>query len=131
MIEEKLVERLYRQAKADRWRAPMDRFAQALEASAARAFAGRRPDPRELERYLTSLHLEDLALACACAAGDEEAWEHFVLEQRPLLYRAATRSIRAAEPAISPIPCTRISSGCESAPASGSRCSATSTDAAA
>ena len=88
-IEERLVERLYRQAKGERWRAPRARFAQALESSAERAFAGRSPDSRELERYLASLHLEDLALACACAAGDEEAWEHFVLEQRPLLYRAA------------------------------------------
>ena len=84
-----LVERLYRQAKAERWRVPTDRFGRALEASAERAFAGRTPDARELERYLASLHLEDLALACACASGDEQAWEHFVLEQRPLLYRAA------------------------------------------
>jgi len=89
VIEEQLVERLFRQAKADRWRAPRDRFVQALESSIARAFAGRRPDPRELERHLTSLHLEDLAIACACAAGDEEAWEHFVLTQRPHLYRSA------------------------------------------
>ena len=42
-----------------------------------------------LERYLKSLHLEDLALACACADGDEAAWEHFVREYRPSLYRAA------------------------------------------
>lgn len=88
-IDGKIVERLYRRAKGERWRAPKDGFAQALEASAARAFAGRTPDSRELERYLASLHLEDLALACACAAGIDEAWEHFVREQRPLLYRAA------------------------------------------
>jgi RNA polymerase sigma-70 factor (ECF subfamily) len=71
---------------------PADRFARALEASAERAFAAQGSenlDARQLERYLSSLHLDDLALACACAAGDEQAWEHFVLEQRPLLYRAA------------------------------------------
>ena len=89
MIEQRVVERLYRQAKGERWRAPKAGFAQALESSAGRAFAGRNPNSRELERYLDSLHLEDLAIACACAAGDEEAWEHFVLKQRPLLYRAA------------------------------------------
>jgi RNA polymerase sigma factor (sigma-70 family) len=88
-IDEKLGERLYRQAKGARWRVSIGRFTQALESSAERAFAGRRRDARELERYLVSLHLEDLALGCACADGDEEAWEHFVLEQRPLLYRAA------------------------------------------
>jgi RNA polymerase sigma-70 factor (ECF subfamily) len=42
-----------------------------------------------VERYCSSLHLEDLALACACTAGHDEAWEHFVREYRPLLYRAA------------------------------------------
>ncbi len=89
MIEERLVERLYRQAKGERWRTSLDHFSLALDASAERAFAGRSPSSRELEHYLRTLHLEDLALACACAAGDEEAWGHFVLEQRPLLYRAA------------------------------------------
>ena len=66
------------------------RFAEALESSAERAFAGREPGCRASSSATSPrLHLEDLALACACAAGDEEAWEHFVLEQRPLLYRAA------------------------------------------
>jgi len=31
----------------------------------------------------------DLELARACAAGDERAWERFVREYRPLLYRTA------------------------------------------
>jgi RNA polymerase sigma factor (sigma-70 family) len=31
----------------------------------------------------------DVELARLCAAGDEPAWERFVLEYRPLLYRAA------------------------------------------
>jgi RNA polymerase sigma factor (sigma-70 family) len=31
----------------------------------------------------------DLELARQCAAGDERAWERFVLEYRPILYRAA------------------------------------------
>ena len=87
-IDANLVDRLYRQAKAGRWRVPADRFARALEASAERAF-GDAGSARDVERYLASLHLEDLALACACAHGDEPAWEHFVLVQRPLLYRAA------------------------------------------
>ena len=87
-IDANLVDRLYRQARAGRWRVPEDRFARALEASAERAL-GEDDVAREVERYLASLHLEDLALACACAQGDEQAWEHFVLVQRPLLYRAA------------------------------------------
>ena len=88
-IDRALIERLHREAKAERWHLPVHVFADALEASAARAFVDRNPSSRELERYLKSLHLEDLALACACATGDDTAWEHFMREQRPVLYRTA------------------------------------------
>ena len=84
-----MVRRLHRRAKADRWNLPVDSFAAFLALSAARAFADQRPDPPRLERYFESLHLEDLALACACAEGDASAWEHFVRDYRPVLYRAA------------------------------------------
>ena len=60
-------------------------FTAALQASADRASLA----AGGLERYLEGLHLEDLALACGCAAGHDAAWEHFVLELRPPLYRAA------------------------------------------
>ena len=88
-IGERLVDQLYRRADAGRWQVPIDDFARALDASAAKAFAGRAPSARDLERYLGSLRLEELALACACAAGHEAAWDHFVREYRPVLYRAA------------------------------------------
>jgi RNA polymerase sigma-70 factor (ECF subfamily) len=35
------------------------------------------------------LRLADLALACACSAGNSAAWDHFVAQYRPELYRAA------------------------------------------
>jgi RNA polymerase sigma-70 factor (ECF subfamily) len=38
---------------------------------------------------VSALHLEDLALAAACELGNDAAWDHFVLEFRPVLYRAA------------------------------------------
>jgi RNA polymerase sigma-70 factor (ECF subfamily) len=88
-IDDATARRLLRQARGERWALSADRFADALRASAGRAFADRTPTPSELERYLASLHLEDLALACACADGHEGAWEHFVRELRPALYRAA------------------------------------------
>ena len=88
-VDPALAERLYRDAKAERWRLPKAAFTAALETSCAKAFPGETPAPRDLSRYLTSLHLEDLALACACALGDTAAWDHFVLEMRPGLYRAA------------------------------------------
>jgi RNA polymerase sigma-70 factor (ECF subfamily) len=88
-VDAAMAERFYRAAKADRWRLPQAAFTAALETSCAKAFAAAEPAPREIERYLASLHLEDLALACACALGDAAAWDHFVLEMRPALYRAA------------------------------------------
>jgi RNA polymerase sigma-70 factor (ECF subfamily) len=83
------LQRLYRHAKADRWSLSIVSFATALELSARRALAGEPPSARDLERYFKSLHLEDLALASACAEGLDAAWEHFVREYRPALYRAA------------------------------------------
>lgn len=38
---------------------------------------------------MQNIHAADLALAQRCAAGNEQAWERFVLEYRPVLYRAA------------------------------------------
>jgi len=84
-----LAERLYRDARAVRWDLPAEVFAAALGASAERAFAGRDPNAAALARYLESLHLVDLALACACSVGHAGAWDHFVLEFRPVLYRSA------------------------------------------
>lgn len=84
-----LVARLHRQADAARWRVSVAEFAASLEAAVTKAFAGREPSARDLERFADGLHLADLALSCACAAGDDAAWEHFVREYRPALYRAA------------------------------------------
>lgn len=38
---------------------------------------------------MSTSYAADLDLAAQCAAGDEKAWERFVLEYRPILYRAA------------------------------------------
>jgi RNA polymerase sigma-70 factor (ECF subfamily) len=86
-----IVARLWRRAEADRWALPTQDFATALERSAAHRFRDHAPSASELEQYLDSLHLDDLALACACARGSEPAWEHFVREFRPILLRMASR----------------------------------------
>jgi len=88
-IDDALAGRLYERAGAERWGLDRKLWAETLQASAGRAFADRVPTLRELDRYLTALHLEDLAIACACAAGHDAAWEHFMREQRPILYRSA------------------------------------------
>jgi RNA polymerase sigma-70 factor, ECF subfamily len=83
------LQRLRDRAQADRWKVPPEVFSNALERSAEKAFAGRTPSESDLDRYYDSLHLADLALACACAMGREDAWDHFVKEFRPGMYRAA------------------------------------------
>jgi len=88
-IDATLVARLYQQAQASRWGVSERAFTAALERSAARALPDRPQDRQRLERHLSSLHLADLALACACADGHEAAWDHFVREYRPVLYRSA------------------------------------------
>ena len=82
-------ERLYRKSDAIRWKVPAEVLSNALERSAEKAFAGRSPSEAELDRYFDALHPTDLALACACAMGRDEAWDHFVREFRPGMYRAA------------------------------------------
>ena len=62
-IPENLARRLHREAQAERWSVPLGRFTEALQASADRA------TPADVARYSSGLHLEDLALACACAAA--------------------------------------------------------------
>ena len=88
-IDEVTVRRLLARTQAAGWGVTVDAFAEALQTSAAKAFAKDTPSSSELRTYLESLHLEDLSLACACAAGNDAAWEHFVLTLRPVLYRAA------------------------------------------
>jgi RNA polymerase sigma-70 factor, ECF subfamily len=89
MIADRSVERLVRKARAERWNIDQRVFADALEASARKAFAHQNPSESEIDRYLNALHLEDLALACACASGHDLAWDHFIREHRPVLYRCA------------------------------------------
>lgn len=84
-----VVEELFRKADAGRWTLSREEFAAVVDASIERGFASGVPSGRDLERYAAGLHVEDLALAAACALGRETAWDHFVLTHRPVLYRAA------------------------------------------
>lgn len=82
---------LYRRSGAAQWSLAEEDFASALARSAVQRFPGSAPSARELDHYLDTLHLEDLALASACARGSEPAWEHFVRAYRPVLLRMASR----------------------------------------
>lgn len=89
-----LVESLFSQSQAASWGLSSERFQRALEASIRKRFASAPPLSSGLEQYLATLHVQDLALACACAEGIEPAWEHFVAIYRHYLYSAAAAIIR-------------------------------------
>jgi RNA polymerase sigma-70 factor (ECF subfamily) len=85
-------ERCWRRAAAPaEWNLTREQFQSALERSVAHRFSGTTAEPRSkaIESYLETLHAADLALACACSAGIPAAWDHFVAQFRPGLYRAA------------------------------------------
>jgi RNA polymerase sigma-70 factor len=98
-----LVDRLFSESGASSWNLPRDRFDVALERSASKQFASTAPRPGQLEEYLGALHLQDLALACACAQGCADAWDHFVATYRAYLRSAAGAILRC--PANSPAAC--------------------------
>ena len=83
------VQDLYARSGASRWGVSLDAFGQRLDTIVARQCSGESGKARDVDAVARSLHVEDLALACACAAGHEGAWEHFVRELRPGLYAAA------------------------------------------
>jgi RNA polymerase sigma-70 factor, ECF subfamily len=85
------AQRLHARAGAARWGLTIDRFHETLARVASRRFTGAAPAPREVEAYLETLHLEDLALARGCAEGLDVAWEAFVDRH----WRDATRAARA------------------------------------
>ena len=89
-----LVEQLYAQSQAARWGLTLVRFSLSLERSATKRFAGESVARQKIEDYLAGLHVEDLALAAACAAGCESAWEHFFASYRQYLYSAAAAITR-------------------------------------
>lgn len=89
-----LVEWLHAQSKASRWGVSRERFAAVLERSARKLFTAAAVTPQKLEEYLGALHLEDLALAAACAQGCEPAWEYFITTYRSYLRAAAAAILR-------------------------------------
>jgi RNA polymerase sigma-70 factor len=91
-----LITELHAGAMCARWGVPPEAFAEGLHRSAEKRFGGARTDPGDVEVYLRSLHLEDLALACACSEGIEKAWEFFIAHFRQDLRHAASAMLRGS-----------------------------------
>jgi RNA polymerase sigma-70 factor len=90
-----LLDPLYTQSGAARWQLEREPFLSALTRCVLRAWPSAAPlDSAALGKLLAALHLEDLALACACAEGQETAWEYFVATYRGYLRSAAAAILR-------------------------------------
>jgi RNA polymerase sigma-70 factor len=84
--------RLYQAAASDKWKINEDQFAAAAYQSVC---AWRdNAEATDVDEYLGSLNGPDLALACACRNGHPRAWDQFITDFRPVLYRAASAMVR-------------------------------------
>jgi len=90
-----LVRRLHEKARAEHWRLSVEEFCVALERAVRKRMSGAGLSFGQREEFLSTLHLEDLALAQACTMGREAAWEFFVETYRPYLRGAAAAILRA------------------------------------
>src|SRR5579872_7428533 len=92
------IDRLYRQSGADKWNLSMPAFSEALYRSYARRHENG-PDfasSDQIDAFLDSLFVDDLALAAACRDGNENAWRDFLANYRAVAEGAARALISDA-----------------------------------
>jgi RNA polymerase sigma factor (sigma-70 family) len=89
-----VARRLFAESDGEHWQLSFRGFQAALARGAAKRFGRSDFTAMELEEHSATLHLRDLALACACAEGSEPAWEELVLEYRTYLRSAAAVMVR-------------------------------------
>ena len=87
-IPESLAAQLHREAGADKFGLTQQAFADVLHEVAIK-YLPATASPKEVSDFLTHLHVEELALARACALGSETAWEIFLTRYREKLFSAA------------------------------------------
>src|SRR5256714_6564656 len=92
---EELIERLFAESEGHRWGLTLEAFKAALERSVRKHFVVE-SSQSEIEKYVSALHLKDLALGCACAEGHTAAWEYFVGAYRGYLRSAAGTILQCA-----------------------------------
>jgi RNA polymerase sigma-70 factor, ECF subfamily len=88
------IQQLFEEAGANRWQTSCESFQAALTRSAAKRFGETSQTVAAIQEYFATLHVADLALACACGEGSEPAWHHFVGEYRGYLRAAAAAILR-------------------------------------
>ena len=87
-IPDSLSERLHREAGAEKLGLTRAVFAAVLQEVATKYLPADASAP-EVSDFLSHLRVEELALARACASGNEAAWEIFLTRYREKLFNAA------------------------------------------
>lgn len=97
-----LLRQLFADTAAERWHLSFAAFQTAITRGAAKRFGESKQPVEKFREYFATLHVRDLALACACAEGSEAAWNDFVGEYRGYLRTAAAAILRrpAPDPAV-------------------------------
>jgi len=85
----KAIERLYSGSGAARYGISPAQFLDHISAVIVR-YAASASEPEQLE-LLAKLRIDELILARACSAGNDAAWDAFLLRYRPALYETARR----------------------------------------
>jgi RNA polymerase sigma factor (sigma-70 family) len=88
-----LLRGLFAESAAERWHLSFSSFAAALSRSANKRFGESPSTFNQIQEYLATLHVRDLALACACAEA-RSGWNDFVEEYRSYLRTAAAAILR-------------------------------------
>jgi RNA polymerase sigma-70 factor len=99
---EPLASELYVKSGAARFSLPQAEFTAILGQIAAKYLpdGADRADGVALRALLESLHIEDLALARACAAGNHQAWQELLTRYQQILSRAAMGITREESKAV-------------------------------
>jgi RNA polymerase sigma-70 factor (ECF subfamily) len=82
------MDELYRKSRAQEFGISLEQFATILK-DIQKKHLPLEAAEKDKQRLYESLRLEELALARGCAAGDERAWEAFLLRYRAKLYDIA------------------------------------------
>jgi len=90
---EALFLELYQRSGARELDLPQEQFARILAEIGTKYLPGE-SDPARAAEFYRGLRIEELALAQACAAGSERAWEVFLTRYRVKLYEAAYGMVR-------------------------------------
>ena len=89
-----LLRQLFAESAVEGWHLSFVAFQTAITRSAAKRFGELKQPVEKFQEYFATLHVRDLALACACAEGSEAAWNEFVAEYRGYLRTAAAAILR-------------------------------------